>query len=120
MEQSDHIPKISIYKPPVDEKSGLTFKPVLAGMMIIIVNISLMVMPIFSVYYIFSPLTIIIGISFFSISIYGGVCAIKRIRHKFTLLCTVLTFIGGLGMGYAFLAIIPFFLIVISDDEFTS
>ena len=120
MTQSDHIPKISIYKAPTNEKSGLTFKPVLAGVMLIIIDFYLIIRVIFSNFTALFPLCGVVGIIFFIISIIGGVFALKRIKHKFSILGTILTFVAGFGMGFAFLAIIPMFLIILSDDEFTS
>ena len=112
-ESNDHIPKISIYEPPVTEKSGTTIKPVLAGAMLIIFNI-------FLIYLIITTHVSLFIIILLVISTFGGVLTLQRKQHKICLLCTVLTFIGGLGFGYGFLAIVPFFLIVISDDEFSS
>ena len=131
MDESDQYPKIDLYEIQHNEKSGNTLKPIIAGIMNIGIGLFLLVVLCNTIIYILTSTNLsegyfiyiifaVIGIIFEVISILSGYYMIKRKRHRFALFGTILGLIGPFGLGANLLLFIPFLLIIMSDDEFTS
>ena len=117
---SGQLPKLDLYdKDLYIKKDTNTFKPILAGLLLIIPGIMMIILNTFYSNLLTQEIFILALYSAFIIcdiiSIVGGIFAVKRIKHRFALLSS---FIGLIGLNP--LGIISFILLMMSDDEFTS